>query len=748
MVSRLFNGSGFLQGFVVAALSSLVWPILPAVGWILPLLLILGVAWYWRCGAAVGALMALIWLVLFFNLQLAWLQQLGAPGAKHTIDGDVMAWQPQGQGGVLRLRVRQLDQRPLWPRPLVRLFVSTMAEPPSEGQQLRLNARLKPIHGLGNPSGFNSERWLLGNGVTATGSARGWLALGPPPPPGWRERWVSLAREQVQSLPQSPLLMALVFGEQQAVSKEQWQQLRDGGIIHLIAISGLHIGLAAWLGHLAGRLLSLVPGCRRFGNYLPDGSALGVALLYSALAGFALPTQRALLMLAIWLLGRWWRRRWSLWQIWWASLVVLLLHDGWALFSAGFWLSYLAVALLGISGLLWQRASLWRLQLLMTAGLLPLQLSLFAGVGLLSIPINLLAIPLFGVVLIPLGLLSGLLVPLWPQGAFLGWWVCDRLLGHLMAVLAWLSRVCDSWVWLSASTAWLLNLLILALLAWRFPLGRGVTLCALLGGLLLFVQPTPVWEVQVIDVGQGLSVLVRQGERGLLYDTGDAFPSGYNLADAAILPLLREEGVRQLDYLIISHSDRDHASNWQTIKNGMPVRQLISSAPLSAATRPCRRGLSWRWLELRLQFLAPESEVSGQENRDSCVLRIDDGEHSLLLVGDLPDSEERRLLATPDLLRPVAWLVSGHHGSRHSSSQPFIQALAPREVVHSAGYANRWNFPDPQVKARFFRQGVRQWSTADQGLIRIRIWPDRTQIDSFRTRGSWYRHLDAWLRGE
>ena len=317
-----------------------------------------------------------------------------------------------------------------------------------------------------------------------------------------------------------------------------------------------------------------------------------------------------------------------------------------------------------------------------------------------------------------------------------------------MAVLAWLSRVCDSWVWLSASTAWLLNLLILALLAWRFPLVRGVTLCALLGGLLLFVQPTPVWEVQVIDVGQGLSVLVRQGERGLLYDTGDAFPSGYNLADAAILPLLREEGVRQLDYLIISHSDRDHASNWQTIKNGMPVRQLISSAPLSAATRPCRRGLSWRWLGLRLQFLAPESEVSGQENRDSCVLRIDDGEHSLLLVGDLPDSEERRLLATLDLLRPVAWLVSGHHGSRHSSSQPFIQALAPREVVHSAGYANRWNFPDPQVKARFFRQGVRQWSTAEQGLIRIRIWPDRTQIDSFRTRGSWYRHLDAWLRGE
>lgn len=646
------------------------------------------------------------------------------------------------------LRVSQLDQRPLWPRPLVRLFVASVAEPPLEGQRLRLNAKLKPIHGLGNHSGFNSERWLLGNGVTATGSAPHWQTQGAPPSLGWRELWVLQARDVLQPLPQAPLLIALVFGEQQGVSKEQWQQLRDVGIIHLIAISGLHIGLAAWLGHLGGRLLCLLPRCRRLGRYLPDGSALGVALLYSALAGFALPTQRALLMLAIWLLGRWWRRRWSLWQIWWVSLVVLLLHDSWALFSAGFWLSYLAVGLLGIGGLLWQRASLWRLQLLMTVGLLPLQLSLFAGIGLLSIPINLLAIPLFGVVLIPLGLLSALLVPLWPQGAYGGWWLCDRLLDYLMAALAWLSHRCDSWLWLSASTAGSLNLLILALLAWRLPLGRGVSLCALLGVLLLVVQPKPAWEVHVIDVGQGLSVLVRQGARGLLYDTGDAFPSGYNLADAAILPLLREEGVRQLDYLIISHNDRDHASNWQAIHASVPVRQLFSSAPLSRATQACRRGAPWRWRGLRLQFLAPESDVSGQENRDSCVLRIDDGEHSLLLVGDLPDSEERRLLAIPDLLQPVTWLVSGHHGSRHSSSQPFIQALAPREVMHSAGYANRWNFPDPQVTARFSLHGVRQWSTSDQGLIRIRVWPDRAQIDRFRARAPWYRHLDAWLRGE
>jgi competence protein ComEC len=748
MTTRLFTHRGLLQGFTLAALSALLWPELPAAIWVLPLLALLILASYRRWGLVAGGVCGLIWFLLFFNLQLGWLHQLGALGAKHTIDGEVMAWQPHRDGGVLLLRLSRLDQQSIWPRPTLKLFSMTPGTIPVVGQHLVLDATLKPLHGLGNPSGFNQERWLLGIGVTATGTVRQWRVMDKAPEPDWRFRWIARSRELLQPLPHAALILALIFGEQQDVSAEDWQLLRDGGIIHLLAVSGLHIGLAAWLGFWGGRLLQLLPLGRLRVGWLPTTGALLLAILYAALAGFSLPTQRALLMLLLWAGIRIWRRQWSLWRIWWLSLVLLLWLDAWSLFSASFWLSFLAVALLGVGSLLWRRASLWRLQWLMTLGLLPLQLVLFAGMGWLALPINLVTIPLFSVLVIPLGLCSGLLVPWWPQAAFAGFWLCDQLFTWVMGLLSWLQLHLDTWVWFSSHGSLLVMLVWLGGVFWLLPNGRALTCCAAGGALLVSGQPEPNWEVLIIDVGQGLSVLVRQGERGLLYDTGDAMPSGYNLADAAILPLLRAEGIRQLDYLVISHGDRDHASNWQRLDGALPVRQLISSVPLNSMTRPCLRGKPWRWLGLRLQLLAPEQEGSGQENRDSCVLRIDDGQHSLLLVGDLPDSEEHRLLAIPGLLQPVEWLVSGHHGSRHSSTPDWIRRLHPAQVIHSSGYANRWHFPDVAVVARFDAQGVKQWNTAEQGLIRITIEAGTAQISGFRPQAAWYRHLDTWLHGE
>lgn len=730
------------------ALTTLLWPELPVMGWLLPLISMLLLAWYRRWGCAIGGLCGLILFLLFFNLQLDWLHQLGIAGGKHSIKGEVMAWQPQGEGVSVRLRLQQLDGQPLWPRPMVRLFSPQPESTLGMGQQVVLDATLKPIHDLGNPTSFNQERWLLGMGITATGSVRQWQELGPLPDPGWRHSWLEQSRLLLQSFAHSALLLALVFGEQQDVSAAEWLLLRDGGIIHLIAVSGLHIGLAAWLGFWVGRVLQLCPGLGPRAVGLPVVVSILVAVLYSALAGFSLPTQRALLMLLLWFGVRLWRRHWSLWRIWWSSLVLLLLLDPWSLFSASFWLSYLAVALLGVAALLWRKASLWRLQWLMTLGLLPLQLAMFAGLGWLAIPVNLIAIPVFSLILIPLGLASGLLVPFWPSAAWTGFWLCDRLLGYLMTGLDWLQIHIDSWVWFSVQGSQTLVLCWFAGLFWLLPHGRALSLCACGVAALIYGQPAAEWEVLVIDVGQGLSVLVRQGERGLLYDTGDAFPSGYNMADAAILPVLRAEGIRQLDYLVISHADRDHASNWLRIYQALPVRHLLSSVPLNPVTQHCVRGKNWHWLRLRLEILAPARVGTGQENQDSCVLRITDGRHSLLLVGDLPGDEERHLLAIPGLVQPVTWLVSGHHGSRHSSTAAWIRRLQPQVVIHSSGYANRWHFPDPAVVARFHARGVRQWKTAEQGLIRITVQDGSAQINGFRSQGAWYRHLDAWLRGD
>jgi competence protein ComEC len=193
-------------------------------------------------------------------------------------------------------------------------------------------------------------------------------------------------------------------------------------------------------------------------------------------------------MLLLWFGVRIWRRHWSLWRIWWLSLVLLLLFDPWSLFSASFWLSYLAVALLGVAALLWRKASLWRLQWLMTLGLLPLQLAMFAGLGWLAIPVNLIAIPVFSLILIPLGLVSGLLVPFWSSAAWTGFWLCDRLLGYLMTGLDWLQIHVDSWVWFSAQGSQTLVLCWFACLFWLLPDGRALSLCACGVAALIYGQ--------------------------------------------------------------------------------------------------------------------------------------------------------------------------------------------------------------------------------------------------------------------
>ncbi len=728
----------------LGAVSSLLWPWLPDPRWGVPLGILAALLLAARDKAWAAGLLGAVWSLWFFNHQLAWWQHLDPSRPEHTIEGRVLESRSTRDGTRFVVDCERLDTLSIAPRPRLRLGYYRQPLTLAAGDRIRLRASLKPLHGLANPAGFNSERHLLGQGITATGTVRALLAINPAPP-GLRLRWLTAARARLQDLPQADLLLALVFGEQQAVTPATWQQLREAGLIHLMSISGLHIGLAAALGLALARLLFCrCPGWRPVYGLLP---AALLAWLYAWLADFSLPTQRALLMLGIWMALRLSGRLWPATRIWLLALVGLLLFDTWGLFSSSLWLSFLAVALIYLSLLLWRRPSLWRLQLLMLIGLLPLQLALFEGVSLLSLPINLLAIPLFCLVIIPLALASGLLVPLLPAVAGVGFWLADQLLGWVMAGLGWgLERV-PSWYGLSERQQQGVLLLWLVLLLWRLPLSRSlVALCGLLLALLL-AQPQPLWQVAVIDVGQGLSVLVQQGKRALLYDTGDAYPGGYNLADAAIVPLLRHRGIDRLDFLVVSHNDRDHAANWQRLRSALPVRHLLSSAPLSAETAICRQGQTWQWGALSLRVLWPELPVDGERNEDSCVLQVSDGRHRLLLTGDLQGRAETRLVRLAGAGLASELLVSPHHGSRTSSSAAFIRAVAPQQVVHSAGYANRWHFPHQAVLARYRSAGAVQWQTGRDGLVSIRVQPDGLVVAGYRQQQPWYRRLDAWLPG-
>lgn len=738
----------FLLCFALGAVSSLMWPLLPScwLGWGLVLLALLAL-WRQRWGWG-GAGLGLGWCLLFFHWQLAWLTQLGLtpsgqPVVQHTITGQVTALSVKPPMTYLVLQLTSLNGRALTPQPLVRVSWYGKQKVPGLGSEVAGKIRLKPAHGLANPGGFVLERWLLGAGISATGSVSSLQLVRAPTELPWRERWLQEAKNALQPLAQGPLILAMVYGEQQWVPAEQWQLLRDGGIIHLIAVSGMHIGLAAWLGFWLGRLITLMPGLSRWRTGFPLLLSLALATFYTLLSGFALPAQRALFMLAVWLLLRALQCHWSAWRVWWLCWVLLVAYQPWCLFSSSFWLSFVAIGLLWLTTLLWRKPNLLQIQLVMVVGLLPWQLLWFGGVSLLAIPINLLAIPLFCLLLIPIGLLGGLLLPLAPalaQGCFYG---CNLLLQWSLSAMQWLFTQVNGWLWLDDTTLYLLSLSWLALLTLWLPGRRPLLWLLGWGALLGCWQPAPLWEVLVIDVGQGLCVLVRQQDRGMLFDTGNAVPGGVNLAEAAILPLLRREGIKQLDYLLVSHKDRDHSGNWQALYQALPVRQLISSAPLSAVTTRCRRGQHWQWQALDLRLLWPLDPRQGEENQDSCVLRVSDGRHTLLLTGDMPAAQEAELLRRSAEDLQADWLLSGHHGSRHSSSAPFVAAVGAKEVIHSSGYANRWGFPHAEVVQRF--AGSRQWNTAEAGLIRIQIWPERSEIGAYRTSQPWYRDLDAWL---
>lgn len=733
-----------LCGVVCGVLALLPWPRLPSPLWaaligLVALLLLWRRRWF-----LAGALLGFGWSLLFFQVQLHWLESLGHPNEPHTITAtlkDVISGKPSTH---LVAEVVTLDGKNLFPHPLLRLSWYQVSGMPAPGSSFSAQVRLKPAHGVANPGGFSLESWLLGQGITATGSVHS-LIWQHQAPPSWRESWLQLARTSVAKLSQGPLLLAMVFGEQSGVSPQSWAPLREAGIIHLIAISGMHIGLAAAMGLGLGRLLLLLPWLQR-ANQLPIWCGVLLATCYTALSGFSLPATRSLLMLLLWLLLHLWQRRWSGWRIWWLTLALMLIVDPWAMFSCGFWLSFLAIGLLWVSMTLWHPLSLWRLQMLMALGLLPLQLWWFEGISLVALPVNLVAIPFFCLLLIPIGLVAGLLLPLDLHLAHLGFALANWLLQHFMDALGWLLSELDGWCSLGELSMVLLCLLWLAMLFSRLPCAHSLLWLTGFALVLLWMEPTPQWEVLVIDVGQGLSVLVRQEERALLFDTGDA-RGDFTAAQRVILPLLQHESIRQLDYLVISHNDRDHAGDWQSVAKAYPLRQLISSAALSPLRKPCLAGQSWRWRALHIEVLSPPQPGEGSENADSCVLRIGDGRHALLLTGDLPDSQESRLLLTRRAQLRADWLVSGHHGSRHSSSAPFIAAVAPVEVIHSSGYGNRWGFPNPQTVARF--GAIRQWNTAYDGMVRISVWPDQVVIGGYRQGLGWYRDLDAWLgRGE
>ena len=733
-----------LFGLVIGVVATLFLPLLLP-WWLNVALFLLGCFIFAKHRFISGLLFALVWANVFFSYQLSWLEKLN-PEDTQMIQGTIIAVNVTSNYQTLEMCLEQIDSYSLLICPHIRLTANKNHELFHKNDEITGLVRLKVAHGLANPVGFHSETWLLSHGITATGAIKKVLShhLNYQ---HWRESWLQQSKNLMSGLDQSELLMALIYGEQQDVAEQDWALLRESGLIHLIAISGAHIGIVAWMAMCLSRIIFFRCHDRfRAIHYL---AGICIALFYCALADFSVPTVRALTMFTLWSVLKIFCRQWSQVRSLLFITALILVISPWAAFSIGFWFSIFAVAILGLSGFLCKKTSIIHIQWLMTILLLPLQLVWFGGFSMTSLGVNLLAGPWFTFLIVPQALCAGLFVPLLPSLSQILFHWCNWQLDWVMKLLAWVHQFGSGWWVLSEKIQYGLCWGLLLYLIWRygkaFPKQRMVWIgISALGLVGVMVQSEPKWRVDFLDIGQGLSVLISQHDKALIFDTGDSY-GRYNMADAVIEPMLAYRGIQKVDYLVISHKDKDHAANWLQLHQAHPEAQIISSGLLTDQTEICQTGQYFRWASLDIFVLSPQQSKGGDQNEDSCVLKISDGIHSVLLTGDIQKRAERDFSQLPEDQTHADIMSTPHHGSHSSSTIEFINAVSPTWVVHSAGYQNRWHHPHQDIVERYQRFNVNQLITATDGLVTADI-NEEIELSAYRHHQPWYQHLNTWLQ--
>ena len=676
--------------------------------------------------------------------------------------------------------------------------IKTVA-PVQAGERWRLTVRLRKPHGNANPHGFDYEAWLLERGVRATGyvrpAARGGRDTGAGntrlEPFVWslgtavdRTREIIRARllAALDDAPYAGVIVALAVGDQRAIDSADWELFARTGVSHLMSISGLHVtmiaSLAAWL------VFALWRRSERLTLWLPAPKAAAAAgalaaLLYCLLAGWGVPAQRTLYMLLV--------AAWALWRGWFGAgsrvlaiaLGVVCVLDPWAPLSAGFWLSFGAVALLLLAGNTrhysaagsasgqhgyWLAIAI-RAQLAITLGLTPLTLALFGQVSLAGPLANAIAIPVVSFVVTPLALLAAM-VPI-DAVATLGHWVTE----WLMAYLEWLNGF--EWaVWQRAEPPlWAVLLAMLGAcwclipwpLAWRL---QGVVWMM---PLVLLPAPKPpagdLW-LTVLDVGQGLAMVARTREHTVLYDTGPRYSPDADSGNRVVVPFLRGEGVNRLDGMVVTHDDIDHSGGAHSVLRALPTGWI--SSPLGAAHpvrqgsvehRACTAGQTWEWDGVVFEMLHPRpldhlvdnipaSTTPGapagtarpkRDNALSCVLRISAHGRKALLTADI-EADVEGLLATSGTPLHSEVMIAPHHGSKTSSTAPFLAAVNPQTIVIPVGYRNRFRHPAPEVLERYHATGARLLRTDADGAVTLRFTAAGVAAEAWRQRRARYWH--------
>lgn len=624
------------------------------------------------------------------------------------------------------------------------------AAPPTlaPGERWQLTVRLRRPHGSANPHGFDYEAWLLERNLRATGYVRARsgnhrLDQQVHAPRYWIERMRGAIRERIRAaLPEFPyagVIAALAIGDQRAIPPEQWQTFTRTGVNHLMSISGLHVTM------VSGLAFALVYGFwRRIPRLvlaLPAAKAaiLGAfcaALLYALLAGYAVPAQRTVYMLAAVAAALWLGRVESASTVLAVALLAVVVIDPWAVLAAGFWLSFGAVAVilyvsLGRVGREHWLRSWARVQVAVTLALIPVLLAVFQQVSVVSPVANAIAIPAVSLVVVPLTLL-GVLVPvdLLLHAAHFTMALC-------MALLEWLAELPNA-VWQQhAPPSWTVVVAVAALALLLAPRGLPGRWLGVIGLLPLFaaapslLRPGDV-EIVILDVGQGVSAVVRTAHHALLYDTGPPFGPGSDSGNRIIVPYLRAAGISRLDALIVSHDDDDHWGGAASVLQAVPVGWTLTSLPdldplvlMAGPAGRCEAGQRWEWDGVRFEVLHPTQSSYGdrsvKDNDRSCVLKVEAAGGRALLPADIERRSEGELLRRASEGLRAELLLAPHQGSRTSSIPEFVRTVRPRVVVFPVGYRNRFGHPHQEVVRRYLDEGARVYRTDRDGAVAMTI---------------------------
>ena len=625
-------------------------------------------------------------------------------------------------------------------------------------QKWKLTVRLKRPNGYASWGAFDYEKYLFRHQIIAKGYVRlneeyELLSSSKSSISQIRYR-ISNTLQGIDNLSESGLaiMSALMIGDKSFINQSQSETFQKTGVSHLMAISGLHIGLVFLASIWVFNLLSY-PFARIFlflpRQYLVLLPALFCAFFYAALAGFAISTIRALVMLSVFVFCKFFARQVSLHKVLLVAACLILLIDPFSILDIGFWLSCAAVWIIGLASGGQQQISLIRLQPLLWVGMMPMTAFFFGQISLVSPIVNLIIVPLFCLLLIPLTLVSLCFLLIGFDGFAV---TLISALDHVYSVIYLILVKISSFDLIATSTqqwkAWQSMLMVGALTVYmlRLKLFAYVLWSVMLAGLFMpidkvfsFSKNSTELNITLLDVGQGLSLVVEvsgQKKYTLVYDTGPRYPSGFTAAKAVLIPYLNWKGVSHIDQLVISHADNDHIGGYSELQDAFLVEHVLTSrTDVLPESKACTTGQKWQVEGVGFEFLSPMVNTPQGSNNLSCVLKISYAQTNILITGDIEKQVERHLLSNyhENLSKLKAEiLLVPHQGSKTSSTQAFIDTVEPELALVAAGYLNHYGHPHPMVVQRYIDRKIDLLSTVDNGSVIIKVNSAGWRTLSFR----------------